>query len=139
MADPNNIVDTRVCKLPKAYGGKKEGWKHFKVALSGYIGALSTDLLGMMRVVENMDQGVDPIALAMTPLQINLSGKLWTILTSCLEDRAMDVMCNVEESNGLEVYRKLARRAVIRTAGHDRGRRLVRRPGLRVQAEPCQV
>ncbi len=34
----------------------------------------------------------------------------------------MDRMVNVKEGNGVEVYRRLARRAIVRTAGHDRSR-----------------
>ena len=118
----NDIVDTRICKIPKSYDGKRENWKHFKVALGGYVGAVSPDLKAMMKLCEALDQMVDPVALGMSLNQVALSGKLWTILTSVLTDKAMDTMCNIEEGNGLEVYRKLARRAIVRTAGHDRGR-----------------
>lgn len=83
--------------------------------------AACPDLKAMTKICEGLDRNIDPIALGMTPNQIALSGKLWTIPTSNLEDRAMDTMCNVGEGNGLEVCRKLARRVVVRTAGHDRG------------------
>ena len=45
----------------------------------------------------------------MSPDQISLDGKLYTILSSLLEDEAMDVHCNVDEGEGLEVYRLLSR------------------------------
>ena len=32
------------------------------------------------------------------------------------------MMRNTQENDGLEVYRKMSRRGLIRTAGHDRGR-----------------
>ena len=65
---------------------------------------------------------IDPTAFGLTEEQIQPSTKLWTILFSCLKDKAMDMMCNTQENNGLEVYRKLSRRGLIRTPGHDRGR-----------------
>ena len=122
MAAVNDIVDTRVCKAPKAYNGDKVKWKHFKVSLGGYVAAVSPDLKAMMEVCELIDQPIAPVKMGLTGYQIALSGKLWTILTGCLEDTAMDVLCNSGEGNGLEVYRKLARKHLLRTAGHDRGR-----------------
>ena len=53
---------------------------------------------------------------AMTPEQIALDAKLHLILAGCLTDKAMDVFCNIEDGNGLEVYRQLARANAVRSA-----------------------
>ena len=121
MGDANNIIDTRVCKIPAAYDGERKNWKHFKLQLNGYVGGVSMTLKNMMKICEGIEVKIDAAAFGLTEEQIQLSAKLWTILSSCLKDKAMDMMCNTPENNGLEVYRKMSRRGLIRTAGHDGG------------------
>ena len=79
-------------------------------------------LKNMMKICESIEVKIDPTAFGLTEEQIQLRTKLWTMLSSCLKDKAMDMMCNTQENNGFEVYRKLSRRGLIRTPGHDRGR-----------------
>ena len=52
MASASLIIDTKVCKAPKAYKGEKELWKHFKISLLGYIGGLSPQMEEMMKIAE---------------------------------------------------------------------------------------
>ena len=120
------MIDKRISKAPKAYAGKRETWRHFKVGLLGYVSAVSPELKQMMAIAETLERAVDMDLLNFTQHQRELNGSLYVILTSTLEagSKAMDTLCNVEEGNGLEVYRRLARKAVVRTAGHDRGRLL---------------
>ena len=120
------VVDKRICKAPEAYDGTKTKWRHFKMSLGGYVSALSAELKNMMKIAETLSQPVVPASLGFSPRQHELNGNLFVILTATLKQgsKAMDTLCNVDEGNGLEVYRRLARKAVARTAGHDRGRLL---------------
>ena len=121
-----DIVDKRICKAPEAYDGTKTRWRHYKMALGGYVAALSSELKNMMKIAETLSLPVVPTTLGFSPRQQELNGNLFVILTATLKQgsKAMDTLCNVDEGNGLEVFRRLARKAVVRTAGHDRGRLL---------------
>ncbi len=49
-----DVVDTRVAKAPKEFDGDMAKWKHFKVHLLSYIGAISLELKSMMKIAEEL-------------------------------------------------------------------------------------
>ena len=106
------IIDTKICKPPQSYGGDKEGWRHFRTSLLGYVSALSPELKGMMQVAAELARPISYAEFGLTEQQRRLSGSLYVIFTSVLQAKstAMDTLCNVEEGNGLEVFRRLSRR-----------------------------
>ena len=66
MADANNIIDTRVCKIPAAYDGERKNWKHFKPQLNGYVGGVSMTLKNMMKICEGIEVKIDAAAFGLT-------------------------------------------------------------------------
>ena len=65
MAATLDVVDKRICKAPKAYDGKREKWRHFKVGLMGYVSAVSSELKEMMRIAETLGaRPLEPSVLA---------------------------------------------------------------------------
>jgi hypothetical protein len=108
-----DIIDTRVAKAPKEYDGSAQKWKHFKVQLLGHLGGLSQELREMCRICEDLNFVIKPNEM-LSARQVELSGKLYVILSGCCNGDALDTVCNTDEGNGIEVYRKLARRWIPR-------------------------
>ncbi len=79
-----DIVDTRIAKAPKEFDGDRKKWRHFKVHLLGYIGAVSGDLKQMMKISEELQSPIDHVTLGFTQLQIQLDSKLFVVLLGIL-------------------------------------------------------
>ena len=98
MAAPGlEFLDQEVVKPPPSFEGEKTKWRHFNAKLLNFVGGLSPPLREVMEVVPGLKTPVDHTALAMSADQINLDGKLSTILSSLLEGNAMGTFCSVEE------------------------------------------
>ena len=104
-----DFLDQKVVRAPPQFSGDKTKWKHFNRKLLSFVGGLSVPLKEMMKVVPTLKKPLNHAELGMSAEQIALDSKLYTMLSSLLEDDAMDVLCNVDEGEGLEVYRLLAR------------------------------
>ena len=56
------IIDTKICKPPQSYSGDKEGWRHFRTSLLGYVSALSPELKAMMQVAAELARARQELA-----------------------------------------------------------------------------
>ena len=117
------FLDQKVVKAPPQYhGNDKSKWKHFNAKLLSFVGGLSVPLKEMMKVVPTLKKPIDHAELGMSFEQVSLDSKLYTLLSSLLEDDAMDGLCNCDEGHGLEVYRLMARDAEPKTKSSNRNR-----------------
>ena len=100
-----DIIDNKICRIPKAFNGDKTKWKHFRVSLLGFVGGVNQEPKQMMKTIEEVDEPTTQAGLGMNQRMIELDAKVGVILTNVFEDgsTAMDFMCNVPEGSGLEV------------------------------------
>ena len=117
----DGIVDTRLLGKPEKWGGDKKEWRHWSADVRSWVGAVNKELREAMVIVQTRETPVDH-ANDLNPQQQALNTKLHFILNSLVKGGAKDTLLNCPEGNGLEVWRRFARRCEPQTAGHHRTR-----------------
>ena len=96
------VIDTKLIKGPQTFNGEKKDWKRWSAKLTGYVSGVDMNLLELMRVAAVQKE---VIYLAdMAPVHRDASGVLYSVLNGLLEGDSYDILMNVEDGNGAEVW-----------------------------------
>ena len=52
------VIDPKFMGKPRTWDGDRKKWKHFAISIRGYVGAISPDLLRMMRIAQTQDEQI---------------------------------------------------------------------------------
>lgn len=116
------MVDPKYMGKPRTWDGTRQKWRHFAISLKGYVGAISPDLLTMMKIAQTLPEQVDHTKHAFTSEMRARDAALYYILTNVTEGDAADIVDAVEEGHGLECWRLMAKPNERKTITHNRKR-----------------
>ena len=118
----HSFLDARMMGKPRTWEGDKRDWPHWQLAVSGYVGALSPELLAMMKLATALKKPVLWDTYHLSEKQRGLDAALFYILTNITAGKAADVLLNVPEGHGLEAWRRYTKSCEARGATHHRPR-----------------
>ena len=112
------VIDTKLIKGPQTFGGEKKDWKRWSAKLTGYVSGVDVNLLELMRVAGVQREVIYLADIA--PEHRGASGVLYSVLNGLLRGDSYDILMNVEDGNGAEVWRRLAKEYEPRGPGQSR-------------------
>ena len=105
----HSFLDARMMGKPATWNGDKVKWAHWQLSMQGYCGALSPELLVMMKVASGMKEPISWTKHNLSQRQKDLDAAFFYVLTNTTCDKAADVLLNVEEGHGCEAWRRFSR------------------------------
>ena len=115
-----SVLDPKWTGRPKTYDGDKKNWRKFATSLKGYVGAICPELLAMMKIAQTLRDPVPNHYL--NQVQRQYDAALYYILTNLTEGDATDLMDGVDEGEGLEAWRIMAKPSERNTVVTNRKR-----------------
>ena len=113
-----SVFDPKIVRGPKAYDGDRKKFTHWAVYFKGYIMAVAPELKKMMDTASRLGEPIDVDDDLTTDDQKKLNHQLYYILTSVLENEAMDTLLACPEGNALEWWRRECQRCAPDSATH---------------------
>ena len=99
------LVDTRTLGKPEIFKGDSSEFGDWSFIFKSYISCIDMRYADLL---ERCEQGRNPMVnRAMSPLEQNMSSKLYFILVMLLRNRALDIVYNCGVGEGFEAYRRL--------------------------------
>ena len=99
------LVDTRTLGKPEIFKGDSSEFGDWSFIFKSYVSCIDMRYADLL---ERCEQGRNPMVnRAMSPLEQNMSSKLYFILVMLLRNRALDIVYNCGVGEGFEAYRRL--------------------------------
>ncbi|CAE7242490.1 RE2 [Symbiodinium sp. CCMP2592] len=103
------LVDPRNIPRPPTFSGRKEDWERWKHIFMSWIGTIHARYPGLLNWASKQKENIDHDGEDVTLEDLQLSQALYTILVGYCSEQTQQLITQVPDGNGLEVWRMLSR------------------------------
>lgn len=103
----SQLIDTKAIGKLRAFDGKEESWPTWSFVARSYFRLLDQELGEYIQRAESTARHTEIVLSEMGARATERAVVLFNLLTQCVDNRALQVMMNVEPGNGFQAWKAL--------------------------------
>ena len=103
------LVDPRNIPKPPSFSGRKEDWERWKHVFLSWLGTIHDKYPGLLNWASKQKESIDHDSDDVTLEDLQLSQALYAILVGYCSEQTQQLITQVPDGNGLEVWRVLSK------------------------------